>query len=103
MRCNFSEARLTDVQTDDYTKFIDCNFEGAVLSGTLVKGIPPEQVKQVRMAKSRDAFGTALDYFSADYNPDVEGEPRDFIDEVIIGAFENLTGKGVGAFIEREA
>ena len=93
VRCNFSEVRLTDVQTDDYTKFVDCNFEGAFLSGSLIKGIPPEQVKQVRMAKSRDAFGTAPDYFPADYFSDVAGEPRDFNDEVVTGAFENLTGK----------
>lgn len=95
VRCNFSKAWLADVKTDDYTKFIDCNFEGAGLRGKVVKGIPPEQIEQIKARKPLGDERENLDAYSGDYFPEVAEAPRDFTGAVITGAFENLTGKEI--------
>ena len=95
VRCNFSKAWLFDVKTDDYTRFIDCNFEGAGLRGKVVKGIPQEQIEQIKASRPRGDDRENFDDYSGDYFPEATEAPRDFTGAVITGAFENLTGKEI--------
>ena len=95
VRCNFSKAWLADVKTDDYTKFFDCNFEGALLLGKVVKGIPSEQIEQIKAQRPSGDARENRDDYSGDYFSDAAEAPRDFTGAVITGAFENLTGKEI--------
>ena len=53
VRCNFSRALLTYIRSDEYTTFIDCNFEDAILEAFDATTLTLDQLKATRSYKEK--------------------------------------------------
>ena len=64
VRCNFSRAVLRDVKTDEYTRFIDCKFDGARFAARNFQWYPREpfdaSLLTEEQLKSTDYFDKKL-------------------------------------------
>ncbi|MBR2003793.1 MAG: pentapeptide repeat-containing protein [Thermoguttaceae bacterium] len=112
VRCNFSRAVLRDVKIDEYTRFIDCKFDGASFGGYDVQLYPREPFDASLLTEEQLK---STDYFSkksipAGYVPlEFQGNSQgwggistmafkdcadyDFTDIALQGEFRNLTAE----------
>ena len=66
VRCNFSRAVLCDVKIDEYTRFIDCKFDGARFVGHKVRRYPYKPFDASLLTEEQLK---STDYFSKDIKP----------------------------------
>ncbi len=66
VRCNFSYAVLCDVKIDEYTRFIDCKFDGARFAGYDILRFPRKPFDTSLLTKEQLK---STDYFSKKLKP----------------------------------
>ena len=110
VRCNFSNAILSNIQADDLTTYVDCNFDDAVIKDFDARSLTLAQFQGTRSYKEKkltrvrfsdtpyqhDFSGFTLDYSSAPNSSShiyFYAAQRDFTNASLKGVFCGLTAE----------